>query len=419
MYVSSNRISSRSILRSLALAAVSIICFINAASAAISPTAGFRINQLPYGSGIPTGGVFSTTVAACDGAASYFQAYHSGEAGTSHGLSLGECYYNFANAPRQLLTNFTSVQSCPANSALSGSSCVCSSGYAESGGVCVAGAVLAKQIADALNLVGAPLVGTGGPSLTVCYAGYVIKGTGAASNGSTINEVYGPFTATGATCTDTPAVPVSDPSAKDCPVTSYWGTVNGVAKCVPGVSSISQGETTTATPPAGAASGTATAPLPGAPASASTGSTTTTCTTSTCSQNTVWKDSGGSIVGEKTTTEPAGDYCAKNPGVAICQPFDECVKNPDRLSCQKLGTVDSSGQLGKSTVDIALTSVFFQSQSGCPASASMAFSIMGHSFTPSLSYQPICDFSTTYARPLVLLLGAAAAAFIFVGGLKS
>lgn len=306
---------------------------------------------------------------------------------------------------------------CPANSTLSGNLCTCGSTFNQDGATCVAKSPAsdAAVIAKGLNLVGAPLVGTGGASLRGCYAGYVMTGSGSASNGSTINEIYPPFTSTGETCTDVPVTP--NTSGLNCPASSYTGTVNGVSVCVPGVANISSGPTVAAPP-----SGTASAPTSGivnAPPGTLGSSTSTSCVAGNCTTNTDYKGAGGVSTGTATSTESQASYCSKNPGASVCAAFDECSKNPDRLGCLKLGDPVAGPGLSTSEVNVSISPVAFASVETCPADIPMHFSVMGHAFTPSVSYASLCSSAAAYVRPVLLLISLAGAAFIFVGGLKT
>jgi hypothetical protein len=363
-------------------------------------------DPFPFGEG-------STEAAAC----SNLQGAVNAVWGPGHVTSLAGS--NVCNLTGTGLFPIVTVQTCPANSSGT-TSCTCNSGFTETGtgasATCSSAAELAKVIADGLNLVGAPLVGSGGPTLNACYAGFVMRGTGAASNGSTINEIYPPFTATGATCSTTPATP--NTSGLNCPSTSYTGTVNGVSTCVPGVSNMASGPSVAASAPSGSASAPVSA-IPNAPPTATGSTASTTCTSGTCTTTTQFTDGGGSAVGSSTTATPQADFCKSNPGAAVCAADDPCVKNPDLLSCQKLGTVDSSGVLTKTNQSVNLSPISFTSSATCPANIPMNFSIMGHAFTPSMSYSGLCAAANDYVKPVLLLLALAGSAFIFVGGLKS
>lgn len=234
------------------------------------------------------------------------------------------CYFNIIDMSdgSVFTTNYsnivaTTVQpslTCPANSTLSGSTCSCNSGFTEGAGSCTS---TTDVIVNALNFVGAPLIGTGPASLTACYQGITVRGTGgtATPNGSH-NEVYGPFTSDGTPCT-----PTTDnaKTQSDCPAHSVRGTVNGVSLCSPAgdTNSVAAGPTLAASSPSGAAS----APTlgGGAPAGATGSETGTSCSGEKCTTTTKFKDSSGATLGTTTKDEPKINFCNDNPESTICQ----------------------------------------------------------------------------------------------------
>ncbi len=92
----------------------------------------------------------------------------------------------------------------------------------------------------------------------------------------------------------------------------------------------------------------------------------------------------------------------------------DCDKIPDSMGCSKFGTPDAP-TLPKSDFGFSsITPVIFATAGGCPPP--LTFVVRGQVF--DFSYQPLCDASTNYLRPVVLVLGVALAAFLFVGGFK-
>jgi len=94
---------------------------------------------------------------------------------------------------------------------------------------------------------------------------------------------------------------------------------------------------------------------------------------------------------------------------------DPCAANPDSVSCSSLGSLDPSADPVPTTHDVSLTSGTLSTAGSCPAPRSLT--LAGHAVV--MSFQPICDASSTYIRPFVLLASAVVSTFIFVGGLKS
>ena len=310
--------------------------------------------------------------------------------------------------------------SCPANATLSGTTCTCNAGNTENAGTCTAmtGADWAKLLNDA----GMPLVGDGACTITSCYQGHTLRGSGGTcwkdkTTGVNSYEIYGPYTATGQSCSMTPTTgggsPVQEPatpSPSTC--TGYWGSVNGVDKCIPktggsGTGTVSpENKDTTTTD----GTGTTTTSTDGV-TSCFDGTCTTTKTTTTTPPG------GGTPVTTTTTsTQPKVSFCAENPNAPACKAPSECDTNPDSLACLKLGTPDNGVQLSKLDAGFStITPVSFAAGVGCPAD--LTFSVNAKPY--AISYAPMCSAASTYGAPVVLILGVALAAFIFIGGFKA
>lgn len=108
-----------------------------------------------------------------------------------------------------------------------------------------------------------------------------------------------------------------------------------------------------------------------------------------------------------TTTTTGGEPAKADP------PEDPCVKAPDRVGCKLLGTPDSA-TIPTSTENLTYTpeSTGFGDGS-CPPPVTWSSTRAG---SHSISYQPACDFATTYMRPVALLIGALMALFILMPG---
>lgn len=91
----------------------------------------------------------------------------------------------------------------------------------------------------------------------------------------------------------------------------------------------------------------------------------------------------------------------------------DCDKYPDSIGCAKFGTPDS-GQVTKNSKSINFEPVDLAGGS-CPADRE--FVAFGTSY--AISWEPICDATVNYVRPVVLLIFGGMAAFVFIGGLKS
>lgn len=130
-----------------------------------------------------------------------------------------------------------------------------------------------------------------------------------------------------------------------------------------------------------------------------TGDTVSTTTTTT---TTIINNVDNSVISEETTST------TNQPN-----PVNPCIENPDTLGCTKLGSPPDSEILPTLDVPVVFTPTSFGASGGCPTGIS--YSMMGKSYT--LSYQPMCDLMSLL-KPLFLALGAAAAAWLFMEGLK-
>jgi len=116
------------------------------------------------------------------------------------------------------------------------------------------------------------------------------------------------------------------------------------------------------------------------------------------------------VITTTTTTTATAD-----PVTAPAEPTKtQCEASPDTLGCAKFGDAVTQTLATADSGFNAIQAVSFSSSAACPASDS--FSVAGRSF--SVSYAPICGAATDYIRPVVIVLGAALAMFVFIGGFK-
>lgn len=265
----------------------------------------------------------------------------------------GQCRIQFTSG--FLLTyNFSSNgNGCPSGWTLSGSiceryTCPATGGWTLSGTDCTRSDCQAGQTRDGSGNCSCPSAGTSisGASAvyglsgyysgtTFCLLGCTVSADGGSSRGRNASgqwrtEWYGPFDATGTTCTagsgGAPPPPTGG-DAPQCPAGQCMGTINGVSICV----SCSQTERH---PPPSTESGSTT--TPGSPGSTSTSTETsqTTCgptgctTTTTTTTTTQPRDSSGNPTGSPTTTtttrtEPGqgneiSEFCETHPDSPMC-----------------------------------------------------------------------------------------------------
>lgn len=317
-----------------------------------------------------------------------------------------------------IISGTAGAASCPSTATLSAGQCTCRSGYIESGNTCVQ-----SDVVDLLNKSGAPLVGDGPcPSgLSSCFQGKTVRGSGGTCwkdkvTGKPAYELYGPFTDLKTPCTvaatEGGGSAVSEPttpSPADC--SGYWGQVNGVDRCIPksgssGAGTVEKGDSTTTTTGTG---GTTTAE----------DQKTTVCQDGTCTTTgtkTVTNPDGTTTTTSTTTQQQQTDYCSANPAAAACKKQEWCESHPETVGCSEFGTPDDSVKLSKSDFGFSqITEVAFAKSASCPGDVS--FTAMGKSY--AFSYGSMCGTASNYVAPVVLVLGAALAAFVFVGGFRS
>jgi hypothetical protein len=217
---------------------------------------------------------------------------------------------------------------CPANSSVSGSTCVCSTGYIVNGtnNGCSSIASACTTIIAAANSLGgsysftANVATAGGTSF--CSGGCSIEATtgGFRKEGSQwVGTFLGPFAQGTASCSD--VAPVSA-GAQACPAGQVSGTVNGSTVCVP-ASVTADKSSTAASAPAGAASApTAVSTPDGTEVTIPVGGSVkreTTCDAGGCTTTTTVKNSAGTTTGKFDDTKPKDTFCKENPETTICK----------------------------------------------------------------------------------------------------
>jgi hypothetical protein len=312
----------------------------------------------------------------------------------------------------------TPEYSCPVNSTLSGTTCTCNAGSVESGSSC--SNADGQYWADLLNSLQQTLAGEGGCGVSRCFQGFTVTASGGTcwkdkSTGKNMYENYGPYTSANVPCTATPSdggasqvEPPATSSPSDC--NGYWGSVNGVDTCVPKGTS--------------PATGTATNDSKSTTTTDSTGTTTTTrdgvtvCENGTCTTTrttTTTAPGGTPQIVTSSSSQPKVGFCQENPTTKACQAADPCDDNPDSVACMKTGTPTEQTLPGEEAGINAVTAVSFTAAAGCPAD--LSFDVNGSTY--AFSYAVMCNTASGYGSPVVLVLGAALAAFVFIGGFKA
>lgn len=92
-----------------------------------------------------------------------------------------------------------------------------------------------------------------------------------------------------------------------------------------------------------------------------------------------------------------------------------CETNPDSIGCQELGKAETPDFPTEDSGFSSITPVAFTSNASCPADIN--FVALGHTYI--ISYAGACGVANDYLKPILLLLSAGLAAYIFVGGFKA
>lgn len=243
-----------------------------------------------------------------------------------------------------------STGSCPTNSTLSGSVCVCNSGFVEEGGQCLR-ACSNNQLGSGSSrwTYQGDYPGFGGYCINGCS--YALYGTEGYDKTSNMSAATGYMKGTGSRCngTNTPRTsdtsvsssePSTAPTASTPDVTAcksgqvpYTGTVNGKTVTVCGAPSKTSGTQTETT----SNSSSTTTNNNGTQTTSTTNTgdsktTKTTCENGTCTTTTTSSSSSGggsgtsggsSSSGTQTKTESQESFCKANPQALVCKQQDE------------------------------------------------------------------------------------------------
>jgi hypothetical protein len=276
----------------------------------------FTVSSMP-------GGRWGTPSALCDASAASAPGYvcHS-VAGTGFdsfgtAVNTGYCIRQVSTGTTYCNTavgnNVASSPGCPANSAITGTTCTCGSGYQPSpdGRTCVAQSGSCQTLVNAANAAGLDgvFVSSAAPGSTdFCTGGCYVGGTGAVSGktagGAWRTEHFGPFTLKATTCPPTGVPSTGTQETPPCPSGQLPGTFNGVTVCKPAST------TTTKTGSTG---------TDGSGNSTGSSESTTTCSGTQCTTSTTTRNAAGAITGTTVTTADKDRFCDVNPDTTICK----------------------------------------------------------------------------------------------------
>jgi hypothetical protein len=243
-----------------------------------------------------------------------------------------------------------------------------------------------------------------------CYFGSVtVKLTGVSCSGETSSAAF-----TNPTSQQPP--PADTPEANCIKQGMSYGTVNGVAVCVPksstGATPIKQTSATNTT--------TTTTGTDGKQ------NTTTSSEVKNATQegdqvtSQIIKNNPDGTKTETTSTMPIGEFCAQNPSHQLCKKASEdedtssaCEDNPDLPQCFNRGEPEEGEPIGEQSKTVTFTPVSITSGGGCPADKSV--SIAGRSIT--FSYSWLCQYASMF-RPFMLAFAYLSAAMFLFWGYK-
>lgn len=215
---------------------------------------------------------------------------------------------------------------CPANSEISGASCVCKAGYSDIGGSCVV--FVDPNIAKCAAVSGGLDMFSGHSSFSKFGAAYCPNDGPGANCGATVSGGFGvvkngvtlwtyEVTYTGAVCvppSGTPGVPSgATGGGAETTCKGTVGTFNGITTCVP----LSKGDTNVVQSEKGGTSATG-EKVTEETETKCTGTRCTTTTTTTTTPPTVNGVPGVPTSKTETKEEPKDDFCVKNPRSVMC-----------------------------------------------------------------------------------------------------
>lgn len=222
---------------------------------------------------------------------------------------------------------------------------------------------------------------------------------------------------TGQSCTPTSTdTGRADPGAPPPPCPGVTGTVNGRTVCVP------DRPTTSKTSPDGAGKKTTITtgnPQAGTPAGPISGRTPISGANNGNNGSSPGSGDGFNIPygqGIPSDLGTPGGTASSSGGSGSGQQPTDCDKRPTSIGCSEFGTPVRDQELQTTPYDFnSITPVSFAGSAGCPAP--VPFTLLGQTY--NLNFTSICDNVVAYVRPLVLVVGAALAAFVFVAGFRS
>ncbi|UOF82921.1 attachment protein [Inoviridae sp.] len=242
-----------------------------------------------------------------------------------------------------------------------------------------------------------------------CYFGNVtVKLTGSSCSGEPSSASF-----TNPTAQQPP--PPDTPEADCIKKGMSYGSVNGVAVCVPKSSTGATPITNTSS----SSTNTTNTGTDGKQTNSSSSEVKNVTQDGDKVTSQIIKNNPDGTKSESTVVETFDDFCASNPNHKICKKASDdetpssCEDNPDLPQCMQLGEPDDSSIIPTDTRTVTFTPVSITSGGACPADKSI--SIAGRSVT--FSYSWLCQYASMF-RPFMLALAYLSAAMFLFWGYK-
>jgi len=379
---------------------------------------------------------FTTKQASCD---YYFTRQYGSGLYRLNSATVGAnnlCYLSFTNLSNGQTSynsnNVMTAYACLSGWTLTGSTCTnttCPAGMtANASGVCVDNCLPLKDQSGSFSINNSSIDVPSAVCMPNNCAATLSNSAVARDKATGLYNGYGEAKYTGLTCSgQTPSASLSNPASTQPPPADTpeaaclkngqsYGTVNGVAVCVPKSSA-------SATPVKDSSATTTTTTNTDANGNQSTsGNTEVKNVTQDGNQvtSTSTKTNADGSKSESTVTQPYDDFCAANPTNKICKKAtdedtaDACEDNPDLPQCFNRGEPTDTDTISTVNKNFSFAPMAMASSAGCPADR--VFVLSGRSFT--VPFDRFCSLVASL-KPLIIAFAYMTAAGIMFNGWKN
>lgn len=148
-------------------------------------------------------------------------------------------------------------------------------------------------------------------------------------------------------------------------------------------------------------------------------STTTSTVTNTTNSSTVTNNTTNvTNITNTTTAQPLAPTKTDTGQTPTTDPTKtDCEKYPTHIGCAEFGQAPAPEAIPTLSIPVSITPVMFAAPSGCPAPYMGSIDVLTFHKPWSITFDAMCNLMTTL-RLLFLAVGAAAAAWLFMEGLK-